>query len=58
MGKEDQVNMFHCGQCGHKEPFRITMQVEHGARAYIRCPKCSYEESDRDYTRRKLLEES
>ena len=47
---------FRCGHCGHKAPFEKSMIVTHGARAFISCPKCGYEESDRDYSARRVRE--
>jgi predicted RNA-binding Zn-ribbon protein involved in translation (DUF1610 family) len=56
MDNETEAKEFRCGHCGHEAPFEQSMIVTHGARAYIYCPKCGYEESDRYYSTRKVRE--
>jgi len=57
MNDEPETTSFRCAQCGHEAPFQQSMVVTHGPRAYICCPRCGYEESDSDYSVRRLREE-
>ena len=48
---------FRCKECRYTAPFEDSMVIPRGSTAFIKCPVCGVEESDRDYSHRLLLEQ-
>ncbi len=49
---------FSCSACAKESLLSEIEVVYSGARAYLKCPACGFEESDADYSHRRRLEES